>query len=160
MWSSVAKGNWANLQKDVSDLLKASRNSTTLEIFAGTHGVASLRSVPPVELYLKPERRFPVPKYLWTVVQSAARGEAVALVTLNDPFVAVSEIRDAVFCESMCGQVPWLHTLQRSRNYETPLMGLVFCCSLRDFARVVTEMPRELMDEATYAADKVLAQLL
>lgn len=144
-WSSVAEGNWRNLQRDVARLARESRRS--LEVFAGTHDVATLRteSGPPRrELYLRPERRFPVPKYLWTVAIDASARRAIALVVLNDPFVAVSEIRDAVFCESVCGRLPWLKELRRNRNYETPLYGLAFCCAVGNFTRV-TEMPREML---------------
>lgn len=147
VWRSVARGNLQHVQRDVARLLSRSRPHAALSVHAGTHGVLSLRTGHSrTEIFLKAGNRFPVPKYIWTVVHAEQAHKAVALVLLNDPFVAVSEVRDAVFCESACGRVAWLHELRRQRRYESPLYGLVFCCSLSNFTSVVTELPEQLID--------------
>lgn len=151
VWRSVAEGNLRNIHKDVAKLLELSRPHDELQVYAGTHGVLSVRSGHARKnLYLKSGNRFPVPRYIWTVVHSKKRELATAIVLLNDPLVAVSEIKEAVFCESGCGSVSWLHELRRNRNYETPINGLVFCCSFHNFTNVVTEIPR---DEITVSND-------
>lgn len=143
VWRSVAEGNLYHLHHDIAKFLKLTRPRAEIEVYAGTHGVLSLRTGHGrTEVYLKAGKRFPVPKYVWSVVHAKAASKAVAIVVLNDPFVAVSEIREAVFCESACGKVPWLHELRRHRNYEVPVNGLVFCCALHNFTNVVTEMPQ------------------
>lgn len=150
VWRSVAHGNLRHLQRDVAKFLKLSRPHDQLDVHVGTHDVLALRAGHSrTELFLRAGKRFPVPKYIWTVVHAKQANKAVALVLLNDPFVSVSEIREAVFCESGCGRVPWLHELRRHRNYEVPLYGLVFCCSLHNFTSVVTELPGQLVDVPT-----------
>ncbi|XP_037294719.1 uncharacterized protein LOC119189383 [Manduca sexta] len=142
VWESVAEGNLRHLQRDVAKLLEMARPHEELEVYAGTHGVLSLRTGHArAEVFLRAARRFPVPRFVWTAVVARARRAGVALVLLNDPFVAVSEVRAAVFCDSACGGVAWLHELRRHRNYECPLQGLVFCCHLHNFTSVVSEMP-------------------
>uniref|UniRef100_A0A2A4JY33 DNA/RNA non-specific endonuclease domain-containing protein n=1 Tax=Heliothis virescens TaxID=7102 RepID=A0A2A4JY33_HELVI len=144
VWRSVAAGNLRHLQHDVARLLRRGA-ARPLHVHAGTRGVLALRAgAGRTALYLQ-AGRFPVPRYVWTVVHDAQANKAVALVLLNDPFVAVSEIRDAVFCESACGRLAWLHDLHRNRNYESPVYGLVFCCSLRDFTAAVPELPPDLV---------------
>ncbi|CAH2039931.1 unnamed protein product, partial [Iphiclides podalirius] len=144
-WRSVAAGNLAHLQRDVAELMKAARPRTAIDVYAGTHDVLALRTGhAKSEIFLKPGR-FPVPKYIWTVVHDRKHAKALALVVLNDPFVSVSEIRASVFCESACGRVSWLHELRRHRHYESPLYGLAFCCAVRDFGAVVKEMPRHIV---------------
>ncbi|XP_049874396.1 uncharacterized protein LOC126372615 [Pectinophora gossypiella] len=143
-WRGVAAGNLRHLQRDVARLLRAAR-PRVVDVYAGTHGVMSLRvGAGRRDVYLAPGR-FPVPKYVWTVVHDTQRDRALALVVLNDPFVAVSEIRGAVFCESQCGRVAWLHELRRHRNYESPVYGLVFCCAVHNFTDVVSEMPKAVL---------------
>ncbi|XP_026325156.1 uncharacterized protein LOC113234113 [Hyposmocoma kahamanoa] len=143
-WRGVAAGNLRHLQRDVARLLRAAP-PRALDVYAGTHGVLSLRAgAARRPLFLKPGR-FPVPQYVWTVVHDAAARRALALVLLNDPFVAVSEIRERVFCESACGRAAWLRDLRENRNYEVPAQGLVFCCPVHDFAAVVAEMPRRAL---------------
>lgn len=147
VWRSVAKGNLQHLQHDVAKFLKLTRPHAEVDVYTGTHGVLELRSGHSrTEVFLKAGKRFPVPKYIWTVVHAKQANKAVAVVLLNDPFVAVSEIREAVFCESACSRVPWLHELRRNRNYESPVYGLVFCCSLHNFTSVVTEMPANIIN--------------
>lgn len=145
VWRSVALGNLRHVQRDVTRALHV---PAALALLAGTHGVAKLRTGRDrTALYLKAGERFPVPEYIWTLVVDTRRRKALAVVVLNDPFVAVSEIRNAVFCESACSSVGWLHDLKRNRNYETPVYGLAFCCSLQNFTKVVTDLPRDILKD-------------
>ncbi|CAK1586554.1 unnamed protein product [Parnassius mnemosyne] len=145
VWRSVATGNLHHLHRDVAKFMKMSRPHTVVNVYAGTHDVLSLRTGhTKTKIFLKPER-FPVPKYIWTVVHDKKQEKALAIAVLNDPFVSVSEIREAVFCESACGSVSWLHELRRHRHYESPVYGLVFCCNVHNFTRVVTEMPEDIV---------------
>ncbi|KAM3957716.1 uncharacterized protein ACR2FA_008228 [Aphomia sociella] len=146
VWRSVAAGNLRHLQHDVALALRASRPHA-LTVVAGTHGVATTRAGGRRELFLRAGGRFPLPRYVWTVVHDARRRRALALVLLNDPFVAVSEIEESVFCESACGGVSWLRDLKRNRNYESPVYGLVFCCSLQNFTSVVSNMPSDIIKD-------------
>lgn len=153
-WRSVVAGNLRHLQRDVARLLRAAR-PRTLDVYAGTHGALTLRSGAGRELFLKPGR-FPVPQYVWTVVHDATARRALALLVLNDPFVAVSEIRERVFCESACGRVSWLKALHENRNYEVPVYGLVFCCAVHNFTAVVAEMPGRVFADVPASAEGML----
>lgn len=135
-WRSVAEGNLAHLQRDVAGLLRGGM----IHVHAGTYGTVTSRGG---ALRLQGQR-FPVPRYIWTVVHDTRANRAVALVLLNDPFIPVSEIRSSVFCESVCSSLRWLHELPRARRYETPLYGLVFCCNVHEFTAVVQEMPKDV----------------
>ncbi|CAH0694381.1 unnamed protein product [Spodoptera exigua] len=151
VWSSVAKGNLRHLHEDVARFVQARRAHEDVHVLAGTLGVMSLRAGSEggeggerTDLFLAAGERFPVARYLWTVVAAPQSGRGVALVVLNDPFVAVSEVRSAVFCTSACSQLGWLQQLRSKRYYESPLYGLVFCCSLRDFAAHGVALPAGL----------------
>ncbi|CAG9793623.1 unnamed protein product [Diatraea saccharalis] len=138
VWRSVAEGNLRHVRRDVAALR---RRAPDVQIHAGTHGVLAVRGAGAV--HLRGGGRFPVPRYVWTAAVRGARG--LALVVLNDPLVAVSEVRRAVFCESVCGRARWLLHLHRNRNYEVPAAGLVFCCSLANFTALVPELPEALV---------------
>ncbi|CAH0729430.1 unnamed protein product, partial [Brenthis ino] len=157
VWRSVAGGNLRHLQRDVARLMKLWRPHGALHVYSGTHGTLALRAGRR-EVFLQ-AARFPVPRYLWTVAHDAAGGRALAVVVLNDPFVAVSEIREAVFCESACGAVSWLHELKRHRNYESALYGLSFCCNVKDFTAVVHEMPAAALAGVREGREGMLTEL-
>lgn len=159
-WSSVAAGNLAHVHADVARLLRGARGRAALDVYAGTHGVLALRSGAAdgrSALWLR-GRRFPVPRYVWTVVHARRERRALAVVVLNDPLVAVSEIREAVFCESACGRASWLHDLRRNRNYESPVYGLVFCCSVQNFTSIVSEMPSSIVQDVKSGTEGMLLE--
>ncbi|XP_047534429.1 uncharacterized protein LOC125069105 isoform X1 [Vanessa atalanta] len=159
VWTSVATGNLEHMQRDVAKFAKMTRPHATVDVYAGTHGAMSLRTGHSrKEIFLRASR-FPVPKYIWTVVHDKAGKRALAVAVLNDPFVAVSEIREAVFCESACAHVSWLAALRRHRNYESPLYGLAFCCDVHDFARVVAELPAALLADVPAGRAGLLTDL-
>lgn len=135
VWRSVAAGNLRHLHRDVARLLRAARPHRHLEVHSGAHGVLALRTPGnDTDVFLEPER-FPVPRYVWTVVHDEAAGRALAVVVLNDPFVPLSSVREAAPCESACARVSWLHELRRQRRHESAVYGLAFCCALHDAAR-------------------------
>nr|UYS55129.1 putative nuclease [Diatraea saccharalis] len=151
VWSSVAEGNLRHVQRDVARLR---RRAPDLQVYAGTHAVLEARGAGQLRLR---GGRFPVPRYVWTV---AVRGGAgLALVVLNDPLVAVSEVRRAVFCDSLCGRARWLLDLHRNRNYEVPALGLVFCCSLQNFTALVPELPEALVRDVSLGEEGLLLDL-
>ncbi|KAI8426639.1 hypothetical protein MSG28_005413 [Choristoneura fumiferana] len=142
VWRAVARGNLHRLQQDVAARMRKARNaSAALDVWAGTHGVMS-------------PGRFPVPRYGGARVRAGRR--ALALVLVNDPLAAVSEIRAAVFCESACARAPWLRRLLRARSYEVPALGLVFCCDAHSLAAAVPELPRDLIRDVPVGTDGML----
>ncbi|XP_032520346.2 uncharacterized protein LOC116772316 [Danaus plexippus] len=154
LWTSVAEGNWRHLQRDVARLLRARGG---LVVASGTHGEGALRAADgrrPVRLR---GERFPTPRYVWSLV--AGGGRALVVLVLNEPFVSVSEVREAVFCESACARVSWLRELRRARRFETPLYGLAVCCEAHEAAEKVPEIPRHLLADVPRGAGGVLTEL-
>lgn len=154
VWRSVAKGNLKSLQDDIVEGFK--RNVTnvneTIEIYVGTHEVLSLSVGDRADqhnVYLKPGKKYPVPKYIWTVVYNKHIHKAVALVIVNNPFISISEIRQTVFCPSLCNLVNWTRHLKSSNNYERSAYGLVFCCDIHSFAKIVKNTPNMLSNVHT-----------
>ncbi|KAI5644214.1 DNA/RNA non-specific endonuclease domain-containing protein [Phthorimaea operculella] len=145
VWASVEQGNLRHMHRDVARFLRQIHAHSALDVYSGTHGVLSLRAGNARREVTLKQGRFPVPKYIWTIVHDAVTHRAIALVVLNDPFVAVSEIREDVFCESVCGRVRWLKDLPKQRNYEVPLYGLTFCCTVHDFTSIVPSMPKDIL---------------
>ncbi|XP_041987004.1 uncharacterized protein LOC121738820 [Aricia agestis] len=155
VWRSVAEGNLAHLQADVAALLRGARRAgRAVDVYAGTSGAGALRAAGGRRALRLRGARFPVPRYVWAVVVDRAAGRSLAVAVLNDPFVAVSEVREAVFCDSLCGRAGWLRELRRLRGYEVPLYGLAFCCSLHNFT--VPELPSALLQHVRPGAEGLL----
>lgn len=131
-----------------------------LQLHAGTRGVMALRAGDgSADVFLRAGGRFPVPKYIWTAVVEPRSRRGLALVLLNDPFVAVSEVRAAVFCDSLCGRAAWLRALRRHRHYESAVYGLVFCCSLQNFTAAVSELPAAFVADVAPGEAGLLTEL-
>lgn len=77
----------------------------------------------------------PVPKYLWKIVLNKATQEAIVFIILNNPFVESGD--KEVFCKNICEQVGFDKT-----SWKDSSSGLVFCCTVAEFQKVVKTAPR------------------
>ena len=127
--------NLENLSEDIVALEK-----DNVEIYTGSTGVLTLENQAnePVQIYLK-ENKFPVPKYLWTVVKSG--NKATAFAVLNKSTITERELKQGNFCKSKCEEISWINSLQENQQYQKVENGLVLCCELNEFRKTVTEMP-------------------
>lgn len=146
MWRSIADGNFKNIVLDVVNGF--CHNSTdVVEIFMGTHDVLTLPTEHGnQEMFLRPGRRYPVPKFIYTIIYNKSQHKALVLVVLNNPFLSISEVRNTVFCPSICHQVQWLNNLKKNNNYERPTYGLTFCCDMHSFGTVVNDGPNLILN--------------
>lgn len=149
MWKSVLDGNYKNIQQDIINEF-CFNQSDSFEIYAGTHGVLNLLTEEGHhEVFLKPGRKFPIPKFVYNIVYSQSQRKGIALIVSNNPFISISEVRNTVFCPSICSQIPWLKNLLRNNNYERPSYGLTFCCDIHSFSATVLDGPNLIFDVFT-----------
>lgn len=127
--------NFDLLQADIMDL-----NVTDLEIYTGSSGtlVWKTQQGEQVDVYLK-TNKFPVPKYLWTVVKSGQNAVAFAIFNKNN--ISDRDLQKDSFCSSKCEEITWINNLKAEKQYRKVENGYVLCCELNEFKRTITEMP-------------------
>lgn len=127
--------NFDLLQDDIMGL-----TLDNVEIYTGSSGTLTWKTKEgeQVEVLLKPNR-FPVPKYLWTVVRSGTKAVAFAIFNKNN--ISDRDLQKDSFCPSKCEEISWITNLQTDKQYRKVDNGYVLCCDLNDFRRTVTEMP-------------------
>lgn len=123
------------LQNDIQNL-----KVNGFDVYMGSSGVLQLPNDKGtlVDIYLNDEeKRFPVPKYLWTVVKT--ENKAAAFAILNNPEANENDVES--LCPSKCTQISWIKNLLLNDAYKNSAYGYVVCCNLDDFAKAVDEMP-------------------
>lgn len=116
------------LTGDNVDLYTGSSGNLTWKTPSGEHS----------EVYLKPNK-FPVPKFLWTVVRSGNKAAAFAVFNKNN--INDRDLQKDSFCSSKCEEITWIRNLLLDKQYRKVESGYVLCCELNEFRRTVTEMP-------------------
>lgn len=127
--------NFDLLQDDIMEL-----GVDNLEIYTGSSGTLSWKAQngEQVDVYLK-TNKFPVPKYLWTVVKSGQK--IVAFAILNKNNVSDRDLQKDSFCSSKCEEISWIRNLKAEKQYKKLENGYVLCCEFNEFKRTITEMP-------------------
>ncbi|CAG9857995.1 unnamed protein product [Phyllotreta striolata] len=133
-WQSINGGNWVKVESSVREA--ASKYGRRFTIITGTHGVLELpdSSGRPVEVYLVSRRKLPVPKFVWKIIYDDFSGKAIAIVSLNNPFVDSYE--DAVLCNDICDRFGW-----GAKSFGDFSRGLIYCCDVNEFREVVDSVP-------------------
>lgn len=144
MWKSIAESNFKNIQDDITYTFKQNALSShqEVDVYVGTHETLIL----PInnrfsEIYLKPGKKFPIPKYVWTIVHNKNQGKALAIIVINNPFIGISEVKSSLLCPSICHSIKWLNNLKYSNNFERTSYGLVYCCDIHYFTRAFRNVP-------------------
>lgn len=129
--------NYDLLLKDIMSLREKS-----LDLYLGTHSTLSLKvGNRNVDVHLLPDQgKYPVPKFLWTVVTTDS-GKAAAFLISNDIDASEEDLTIEPPCESICTQFSWMTNLLKNNGHKKPKNGYVFCCELEQFMRIVPEMP-------------------
>lgn len=127
--------NFDHLQDDIMEL-----TLDNVEIYTGSSGTLTWKTKEgdQVDVLLKPNR-FPVPKYLWTVVRSGTKAVAFAIFNKNN--ISDRDLLKDSFCPSKCEEISWIRNLQNEKQYRKVESGFVLCCELNEFRRTITEMP-------------------
>lgn len=127
--------NFDLLQDDIMQL-----SGDSVEIYTGSSGNLTWKTQTGehVDVFLKPNK-FPVPKYLWTVVKSD--NKAVAFAIFNKNNINDRDLQKDSFCSSKCEEITWIKNLLEEKQYRRVENGYVLCCELNEFRRTITEMP-------------------
>ncbi|XP_077294778.1 salivary protein Tsal2A-like [Arctopsyche grandis] len=131
LWKSVVEGNWRSVNRDIEDYANTNRDS--IDLIFGTH--QSLISHDGKVVYFRKNKEM-IPQFVWAVAYEKKSKNGVAIITLNDPYASLKQLKAQVFCESICSTVPWLKSLLKNDNYDRPGMGYTFCCKLQDFKSI------------------------
>ena len=139
-WQTFNGRNWNSLEMSVRDY--ADKNKVNLEVYTGTHEAATLPDVAGVqrELHLYHDKNnnqgLRVPKFYWKVVYNPKTQEGIALVGINNPYVA-NPSGDYIFCTDVCSKVSWLQWDQKNVQ-----KGYSYCCEVDDFRATVKTLPQ------------------
>ncbi|XP_063223020.1 uncharacterized protein LOC134531258 [Bacillus rossius redtenbacheri] len=136
-WRSIKGRNWERIGEAVRHY--ASSRRVDLEVYAGTHGVASLRGK---RLYIhRPDdehEKTPVPQWLWKLVVDRSGNCGVVFLVLNNPYMTSEQAaRARLNCSSAGDSVPFMGEARWSRVGE----GYSHTCAVRDFLRHVQVLP-------------------
>lgn len=129
--------NYDLLIEDIMNLKEKS-----FDLYLGTHSILSVKAGEQnVKIHLLPDQeKFPVPKFLWTVVVTDL-GKAAAFLISNDVEAKEEDFLVNAPCESICAQLSWISNLLKNDVLKDPGNGYVICCELSEFMEKVTEMP-------------------
>ncbi|CAO1394242.1 unnamed protein product [Diamesa hyperborea] len=138
-WQTFNGGNWNSLENDVRSF--AGRTNQDLTVYTGTWGSGSLADVNrrQVNIFLSingTTNQMPMARYFYKVARNPVTNNAVAFISLNNPYLTLQEARAQVFCTDICNSISWLTWIQFDL-----VLGYSFCCEVNDFRRTVNELP-------------------
>lgn len=134
-WDAINSGNWLSIEHTVRKV--AERYHAPLRIITGIHGILSLPDVNNElqNIYLSPNGKLPVPKFVWKVIYSESTKEGIALVILNDPFIERLGT-DELLCTDLCNEYGWY-----SKRWSNNQRGYAYCCDVRQLRKVIHTIP-------------------
>ena len=139
-WQPFNGANWAALESSVQAY--ADRNKLDLEVYTGTHDVATLPNATgnETDLYLYVDinnnKAIPVPKFYWKAVYEPKSKAGVVFVGINNPHIPVAN-GDYIFCPDVCSDITWV-TWDRKNITK----GYSYCCEVDDFRYTVKTLPQ------------------
>jgi DNA/RNA endonuclease G (NUC1) len=138
-WQVINAGNWLRIENAARSI--ATTMQEDLVIFNGAHGILTLPHVngQQIPITLEAGGNIEVPFWYYKVIRSAATNSAIALVTLNNPFVTTIAAND-IPCTDICAQTGWHHV-----NYNNFALGRTICCTVADLRQRVPSVPSEAL---------------
>ncbi|PSN57821.1 hypothetical protein C0J52_04397 [Blattella germanica] len=139
-WQTFNGQNWNSLEMSVRTY--ADKNKLDLEVYTGTHGIATLPNVNGVEteLYLYVDdnnnKAIPVPNLYWKAVYNPKTQAGIVFVGINNPYVSNPK-GDYLICQDVCSKVSWLQWDQTNIA-----KGYSYCCEVNDFRSKVDTLPQ------------------
>lgn len=136
-WQVINAGNWLRVENAARTI--ATNMQEDLVIINGVHRILTLPHVngQQIPITLEAGGNIEVPQWYYKVIRSAATNSAIALVTLNDPFVT-SIPANQIPCTDICLQTGWHHA-----NYNNFALGRTICCSIADLRNSEPTVPAE-----------------
>lgn len=135
-WESINGGNWN--QAEISSRKYANAKKITLQVWAGTFGIAKLphrqtQEQIPLYLFVKDNvKGLPVPEFYWKLLYNHINKTSIVLGVLNNPFLKSCD----TVCSDVSSKVPWLKWSQNDIK-----KGCTFACSYSDFKKKVPYVP-------------------
>ncbi|SPP88835.1 uncharacterized protein LOC117590477 isoform X2 [Drosophila guanche] len=152
-WQIFNGGLWANLEDATRKFV--ANSGITVNVYTGTYGQMPLPQNPSVGLHLATDANnrnvMAVPSLFYRVlIDKAQPRRGIALVGVNNPHATLAQIHDSyVICDRIEEQVPWLRWLSKG-NEKSKLSnlkkGYLYACPVSDLARVVKELPSNLLE--------------
>ncbi|KAH8270596.1 hypothetical protein KR018_012099, partial [Drosophila ironensis] len=147
-WQSFNGGQWANLEDSTRRFLAKSGISVTA--YTGVYGDLRV-GANGTTLHLATDENnngvLAVPQLFYRVLidyGDPARG--IALVGVNYPWATLANVEASfLICGRVESQVNWLHWMLKGNAKGNLWKGYLYACSVADFARVVTQLPRSLL---------------
>lgn len=133
-WHQINNKNWKKIEFNIRNT--AANLNTDFRVFTGGFGNLTLpdsngRNKP---IFLM-DYRLPAPKYIWKVVYALSNSNAIAFVTVNNPFGPIFD-EDLLGCEDICEKYNWdLPDRNEVRK------GFTFCCSVTVLRRSIRDIP-------------------
>lgn len=114
----------------------ASKYGTQFKVITGGHDTLSLNDVNgiPKNIFLS-SSKLPVPKFTWKVVKNLESLNAIAFVTINNPFVQ-NVLPNDVFCSNICEQNGW-----NNIAFNNTLKGYTYCCDVNTLRNSIPTIP-------------------
>lgn len=131
----VNGGNWARVEALARKI--AAEQTEMFDVYTGVHDVLRVIDANGDEqpLYLADGDLITVPKWTWKVVLNQRSGNGIVFITLNNPFVDRSDVRE--FCPNVCKSAGF-----DDKHFDNFRKGYTFCCSVAEFKQVVNVLPR------------------
>lgn len=135
-WNTIANGSWKAIENKVRQHAQYFWHPE-LKIITGVCDVLTLSDYKnvPKEIYLKDERekRFPVPKYFYKIVEYKPE-EPLVFVVLNNPYYHNDKNHEDIFCDDISEhyyQEDWLLGSTWKENRTTVKEGYWWMCNFK-----------------------------
>jgi DNA/RNA endonuclease G (NUC1) len=135
----INAGNWLRVENAARSI--AGRMQEDLVIFNGAYDILTLPHIngQQVQITLEEGGNIVVPKWYYKVIRSAATNSAIAMVTLNNPFVDSIDANEYP-CTDICASTGWTNA-----EYSNFAKGRTICCTVADLRNTVTSVPAEAL---------------
>lgn len=134
-WQAVNNGNWKSVELAVRS--KAGDDKSRFRIITGGFQTLQLNDVNGnlQNIYLQSPNKLAVPKFSWKVAKNMITLEAIAFVTLNNPFVGNISSSD-LLCQNICDKYGWINSA-----WSNPSKGFTYCCDVNELKTVIPTIP-------------------
>ena len=130
-FQSVNAGNWLRVETLARNL--ATQEKRDLVVYTGGYQHLELLDTNGAlqKLYLSPDKKIIVPKWIWKIVQNQKTDAAIVFITLNNPFAQQSDVA-RLLCNNVCQEADI-----SIAQFDNLSKGFTYCCGLNEFKQVL-----------------------
>lgn len=130
----------ANL-KDVSKEIRqvAINENKDLLVHTGGYKILKLKDKygEPRKMYLLPDSKLPVPRYIWKYVHDPKNQKGITFITVNNPFEEFWDIDPIMLCKkNLCPEYGY-----GNQDWLDPAKGYTYCCDPSDLTNTIPTIP-------------------